>query len=125
MAGMVAETLRFGTSEGGAEDYPTALSILQYYGISRRTYDKARSSNSSIGSDSSRSNSGSVSSSQRNIIFSDSDTDAYLRWAVLKALVLLRLYRDELDVLVDCMRRDKSVGECIASIEYCRQYKGR
>jgi len=126
MAGMVAETLRFGTSKGGAEDYPTALAILQYYGISRRTYEASSSSNSSSGSSRSSSSSSSSSSgnnitSQRTIIFSDSDVDAYLRWAVLKSLVLLRLYRDELDILVDCMRNDGSIGDCIAAIEY--QYR--
>lgn len=45
------------------------------------------------------------------------EVDDYLRWAVLKALSLLRIYRDELDLLAGNMRDGRTVAECIAGIE--------
>ena len=43
--------------------------------------------------------------------------DGALRWAVLKALTLLRLYRRELDVTAELMRQGAGVGEIIQAIE--------
>ena len=43
--------------------------------------------------------------------------DSYLRWAALKALVLLRLHRDLLDELAAAMEHGLSVGSCIQLIE--------
>jgi hypothetical protein len=45
------------------------------------------------------------------------ETDDYLRWAVLKALNLLRIHRDELDQLAENMRLRKTVAECVVGIE--------
>lgn len=39
MAGMVAETLRFGTTKGGREDFPIALEILRRYGVANKEVD--------------------------------------------------------------------------------------
>ena len=33
MAGMVAESLRFGDSRGGVEDFPVALAVLRSFGV--------------------------------------------------------------------------------------------
>eukprot|EP01042_Synura_sphagnicola_P032578 gene32578-41897_t len=62
MAGVVAETLRFGNSRGGSEDFPVALEVLRYMNVAGEV-----------------------------------ESNAYLRWGVLKALTLLRLHRQELD----------------------------
>jgi len=77
VSGMVAETLRFGDSKGGAQDLTVAAEAL------RRAKVPAKS------------------------------RDGLLRWAVLKALVLLRAHRDELDEVATAMRCSQSVRECI------------
>ena len=81
MAGVVAESLRFGDCYGGIEDFPLAVNILKSYGVN------------------------------------DADVDAYLRWGILKALILLRINRDTLDSLADMMRSQRSVVDCIIHIE--------
>lgn len=81
MAGMVAETLRFGDSRGGAEDLPLALALLQSYGVPRE------------------------------------ERDDYLRWAVLKALVMLRIHREALEEVAAAMLRGDEVADCMALIE--------
>eukprot|EP00607_Mallomonas_marina_P000250 CAMPEP_0182429522 /NCGR_PEP_ID=MMETSP1167-20130531/30055_1 /TAXON_ID=2988 /ORGANISM="Mallomonas Sp, Strain CCMP3275" /LENGTH=243 /DNA_ID=CAMNT_0024613301 /DNA_START=355 /DNA_END=1082 /DNA_ORIENTATION=+ len=63
MAGVVAETLRFGDSCGGLEDFPVALEVLRLSNVPLK------------------------------------DRDDTLRWGLLKALNLLRIYRDELDAV--------------------------
>jgi hypothetical protein len=81
MSGVVAESLRFGNSKGGAEDLTFATSLL------------------------------------RIIRVPESDREGCLRWAVMKALVLLRIHRDSLDSLANAMREGRSISDCIRSIE--------
>ena len=81
MAGVVAETLYFGDSKGGVEDFISASEILRKHGIAKE------------------------------------DFDPYLRWALMKALILLRLHRDSLEEVTTCMRENKSIVDCIYSIE--------
>eukprot|EP01038_Epipyxis_sp_PR26KG_P005838 gene5838-8055_t len=83
MAGIVAETLRFGESKGGIMDLSLAKGILYNYDIKNKY-----------------------------------EVDSYLRWAVLKALVLLKLHRDELDEISEMMRNNQTVMECMKSIEF-------
>mmetsp|Transcript_8040 Transcript_8040/g.13373 ORF Transcript_8040/g.13373 Transcript_8040/m.13373 type:complete len:451 (-) Transcript_8040:58-1410(-) len=148
MAGMVAETLHFGDTIGGAEDFPVALAILRKYGVTGNTGRSLQSIAVTSGMDERKDDSGSTSdvsidntagsyigtsrstptgSTPRGKngvnMFSESDTDAYLRWAVLKSLVLLRLHRDTLDDLTEAMQRGDSVGSCMQCIEdSIRQY---
>ena len=79
--GLVAETLRFGDSKGGAADLVIASEILRKSQIR------------------------------------PSDREGSLRWAVMKALILLRLYRNSLDSLVCAMMEGESIGDCIKVIE--------
>lgn len=81
MAGMVAETLRFGDSKGGAEDLLFATEILRIMRVP-------------VG-----------------------EKEGALRWAVLKALLLLRINRDALDRVADNMRTGAPVVTCINTIE--------
>ena len=81
MLGLVAETLRFGDSKGGAADLIIASEILRITQIR------------------------------------PSDREGSLRWAVMKALILLRLYRNSLDSLACAMMEGKSIGDCIKIIE--------
>ena len=81
MAGMVAETLRFGDSRGGAEDLLFATEILRLLQVP------------SI------------------------EKEGSLRWAVMKALLLLRINRDALDRVADEMRAAASIASCISTIE--------
>ena len=81
MAGMVAETLRFGDSKGGAEDLLFATEVL------------------------------------RLLMIPNEDKEGSLRWAVLKALLLLKINRDALDRVADTMRKTLPVAACIRSIE--------
>lgn len=81
MAGMVAETLRFGDSKGGAEDLLFATEVLRLLKVPNE------------------------------------DKEGSLRWAVLKALLLLKINRDALDRVADTMRRTLPVAACIRSIE--------
>eukprot|EP01041_Mallomonas_annulata_P004028 gene4028-8019_t len=74
MAGVVAETLRFGDSSGGLEDFPVAYEVLRISKIPSK------------------------------------DREDTLRWGILKALNLLRIYRDELDLVADSMRDGKSLN---------------
>jgi hypothetical protein len=98
-----------------------ALSILRRYGVGGNAGAsvaqlKAQSKGGESTRDAGRSRGG--DSGRREVsMFSDSEAEGYLRWAVLKALVLLRLRRDALDELVDAMREGGSVGQCIACIE--------
>jgi len=77
VAGMVAETLRFGDCKGGAVDVLVAADAL------RRSQVPPK------------------------------EREGLLRWAVLKALALLRLHRDELDAVADAMREGQSVRQCL------------
>jgi hypothetical protein len=45
------------------------------------------------------------------------EREGILRWATLKALTLLRLYRDELDELSYGMQNDESIYNLICNIE--------
>ena len=81
MAGMVAETLRFGDSKGGAEDLLFATEVLRLLRVPNE------------------------------------EKEGSLRWAVLKALVLLRIHRDALDRVADTMRSTLPVAACIRAIE--------
>jgi len=45
------------------------------------------------------------------------EREGILRWATLKALNLLRLYRDELDELSYGMQNDESIYNLICNIE--------
>ena len=81
MAGMVAETLRFGDSKGGAEDLLFATEVLRLLRVPSE------------------------------------DKEGSLRWAVLKALLLLKINRDALDRVADTMRKTLPVAACIRSIE--------
>ena len=45
------------------------------------------------------------------------DRTGCLRWAVLKALTLLRIHRDALDSVAEAMKQGKSIAECIIAIE--------
>eukprot|EP01036_Dinobryon_divergens_P029174 gene29174-38238_t len=81
MAGMVAESLRFGDCRGGREDLPLARSILRGYGVPR------------------------------------DQVEEYLRWAVGKALALLRVHRDSFDAVAAEMLRAQDVPYCMARIE--------
>lgn len=81
MAGMVAETLRFGDSKGGAEDLLFATEILRLVRVPT------------------------------------DEKEGALRWAVMKALLLLRINRDALDRVADNMRAGAPVVTCIKTIE--------
>ena len=81
MSGVVAETLCFGDSKGGLEDFPVALEVL------------------------------------RQINIPENQRESYLRWAVLKALILLRIHRSTLDCVANAMTDGISVNECFARIE--------
>lgn len=45
------------------------------------------------------------------------DQEGVLRWAVMKALSLLRIYRDELDEVSFAMRKGIEVSDLMISIE--------
>lgn len=45
------------------------------------------------------------------------EKEGALRWAVLKALLLLRIHRDSLDRVAESMRREASIAVCIQTIE--------
>lgn len=45
------------------------------------------------------------------------EREGVLRWAVMKALVLLRIHRDQLDDVASAMMRSLPVPECLACIE--------
>ena len=81
MAGMVAETVRFGTSKGGAADLAMAYQIMRLAKVPA------------------------------------ADQEGSLRWAVMKALTLMRLHRDALDAVTAAMKDRLSVADCIDRIE--------
>jgi hypothetical protein len=94
MAGIVAESLIYGNAIGGASDWPFALSVLNSY------HERTK-----------------VLLDNPSDYMNDDDKDAYLRGAVAKALVLLRLHRNELNNLAKAMREGKTVMECVDIIE--------
>lgn len=86
VAGVVAETLRFGVSNGGVDDLTVAATILNDL-------------------------------KEKKIIERRGSSDGYIRWAIGKALQLLRIHRDALDSVAEDMRAGKSIFECIETIE--------
>jgi hypothetical protein len=81
MAGVVAETLRYGDSKGGEQDLLVAKSLLASINVST------------------------------------DEITGYLRWAIAKALVLLRLNRNALDELVMAIKQNEDIQECYQIIE--------
>lgn len=49
------------------------------------------------------------------------EREGVLRWAVLKALTLLRVYRDELDKVAAAMQTGASIYDCVLLIEQDHQ----
>ena len=52
------------------------------------------------------------------------DGTGVLRWAVVKSLSLLRIYRDELDEVANAMMSGLSVSEIITKIENVKTSDG-
>ena len=109
--GVVAETLRFGDSKGGKEDIPMALDALR-----RAAVGSKESRN--VGSGGNRLNRGVKESGSGSGIGIGSgsgswkEKEGYFRWAVGKALSLLRLNRDALDACaLQMLKRPNSAAD--------------
>lgn len=96
VAGVVSEMLQFGNAFGGKQDFPLACEILRIY-LHSQDHQKY--------------------SLQKGVDIEDEKTIALLRWAIMKAISLLRLHNRELKVVVQCMRERRSVIDCLAAIE--------
>ena len=90
MAGVVAELLRFGDSRGGFSDIPVALRVVRLLEGTGRNVVAGRSA-------------------ARN--------KAYLRWALLKAIILLRLHREALDEVTQGMLEGRDVMALLEQVE--------
>ena len=124
VAGVVAESLVFGlpggeaggagagagvgSYGGGASDFRLAFQILQQ--------DRSLSPSSVLAG---RSAAGAAGGSARaaGMAASPAVAEAAMRWAVLKALTLLRLHRRELDAAAEAMRRGAGMAEVVRAIE--------
>lgn len=110
MAGIVAESIKYGDAIGGAEDWPLSFAILEQYNKITKKPSPTRTIPVSRSSDG--------SSAKELIMAYDADiTDEFLRGAALKALVLLRLHRDCLDRVAAAMSKGQSIYACIDAID--------
>jgi hypothetical protein len=87
MGGIVAESLRFGDVRGGNADIELVVNTLRYL------------------------------RSKGVIDTKDSNFDAHFRWALLKALTLLRIHRESLDEVAQAMKEGESIVSCIEAVE--------
>eukprot|EP00981_Chlorochromonas_danica_P014930 scaffold9485_cov248-Ochromonas_danica.AAC.5 len=87
MAGIVAESLVYGVSKGGKQDFPIALEVLKQLPLPNKTSMSAE------------------------------ETEDYLRWALLKAVILLRMYVPVLVALAEAMHRNAPLAECLSIVE--------
>ena len=101
MAGIIAESLHYGDAIGGREDFPIAFQVLN-------AYSTILPQKLTVTKDGKR-----VMANP----LDDEDMNEYFRGAVAKALVLLRLYRDKLDLLAGAISEGRSIYECIDIIE--------
>ena len=98
MAGIVAEALVFGDSMGGIEDWPMAYQIIRQYHLHNQQVNNP------------------INRQNLNP-FTEEEIDLYLRGAVTKCLVLLRIHRASLDSVAKAMSEKRTILECIDAIE--------
>ena len=101
MAGIIAESLHYGDAIGGREDFPIAFQVLNAYSTILPQKLTVTKDGKKV---------------MENAL-DDEDMNEYFRGAVAKALVLLRLYRDKLDLLAGAISEGRSIYECIDIIE--------
>lgn len=119
VAGVVAESLFFGlpgddksgtgSYGGGASDFRLAFQILQQ--------DRSLVPSTAVFGGRVGAGVGSGTGSGKAAGVPPAVSEAAMRWAVLKALTLLRLHRRELEAAADAMRRGEGMAEVVRAIE--------
>lgn len=90
LAGVVAESIVFGDSTGGVQDFPIAFEIARKHAISQDRPGK-------------------------------DNEECYLRWALTKALAMLKVNRDALDRVAVAMGSSASIVDCMVAIEFDKE----